>query len=316
MLGLPLRVLKGSGALLLVVLGGCGGRTSAVDSDAFGTDQPASGATSAGGTSTGGTSTGGTSTGGSGAKPGTGATGGATGTAGTAGAGGSSGAAMGGSGATGGTGASTGSAGTQAGGAASGGAAGTASGGASGVSPYNFTNCTNYCISAGQGPCPSGLSTIDCIQSCMNELNDQTLICQTYGQALLSCLTTVYKNSTSCNQVDQLTFAKCSGQALQYQACATPGIDPPPPPPPPPPLNCSSSGSNSNGSCTLNLKCSSGVYYTVSCVESSGNQSNCWCGANLPDGSLSSSSVGLNESVTYACYDSLAACGFPQLGAK
>jgi hypothetical protein len=66
----------------------------------------------------------------------------------------------------------------------------------------------------------------------------------------------------------------------------------------------------------LNLKCTNGAYYTVSCTQTSANQSSCTCNASLPDGAATGAGFGLNENASFACYDSLATCGFPQIDLK
>ena len=149
----------------------------------------------------------------------------------------------------GGTGAGVGTGGSAQGGTPSAGSAGSASGGATSVDPFG---CTNYCSLFTQGPCPSGLSNDECMSSCVSELRSQTAQCQATASSLLSCLTTVYKNSKSCNQVDALSFAKCSTLAQAYQGCVNvpPPPPDPPPAPPPPPLGCATASSNSGRMCT------------------------------------------------------------------
>jgi len=300
--GLPSGLYKGFGGLLLTALAACGGRSSPMDPDGttIEANQPTGGSTSDGGSSAAGS--GATATGaatGTGGKPGVPAGGSA--------AGGSSGAGTAGRNPSGGA----SSAGTSAGGGA-----GTA--GAGGTSSSIFTNCSIYCNVAAQGPCPDGISNPECLSSCVNELSAQAPPCQTNGAALLRCLTAVYTNSHSCSEVDQLSLAKCSAQLTAYQNCVQPSIQPPPPPPPipAPMVTCSSSGSSTNGICNLDVKCTSGAYYTVSCYQTGPAQSNCTCSASLPNGTGTGANFGLNENSTFACYDSLATCGFPEIGAK
>jgi hypothetical protein len=81
-------------------------------------------------------------------------------------------------------------------------------------------------------------------------------------------------------------------------------------------VTCSSSGSSDNGTCNLDVKCTGGAYYTVFCDQTSSAQSTCTCSASFPDGSGTGASFSLNENATFACYDSLSTCGFPEIGAK
>jgi len=293
-------MLKGSGALVLALLSGCGARSSTLESDAVSVEPnlPASG-------STGSPATG---SGGSGAKGGAGgsgtATGGKAGAAPTAGAPG------------------TGIAGsTPSGGASSAGAStgGAASGGGAGIDPYAYNRCTNYCSTTTKGQCPTNISPAECVSSCVNELSGQSLECQKIAATLLDCLTAAYQNSDSCDQFDNLSVVKCASLGVSYQSCAGAGVDPvpTPAPDPSPAPTCSSSGSSSNGSCTLDVKCDNGAYYAVNCFEATPSQSSCTCKASLPGGSgVGVGGFSLNESVTFACYDSLASCGFPQIGAQ
>ena len=302
--GLLSRTSKGFGALLLAALAACGGRSSPIDPDAvtIAANQPSE-TTSGGGTgATSGNSATGSATA-SGGKSGVPAGGSATGAASGVGTAGSS---------------STPSGGSSSGGSSSGGAgaAGAATGGSTSTEPSFVRSCNSYCSVAAQGPCPSGISSTECLASCVNELSRQTLLCQTYGEGLLRCLTAVYTNSNSCGEVDQLSLAKCSSQFTTYQNCSGPGSTPVPPPTPTPMVTCSSSGSSSNGKCNLDVKCTSGAYYTVSCYQTGPEQSNCTCNASLPNGTGTGANFGLNENSTFACYDSLATCGFPDIGAK
>ena len=280
-------LLKGFGALLLIVLAGCGGRSSMLDPDAVSVEanQPAGGSTASPGSSTVG----------SGAKTGAGATGSAAAPRDKVPTGGSAGSGNAGS---------TPTPGER-------GAAGAASGGASGFDPVTIGACNDYCIAGTQGPCPSLSSAAECASSCSSELLSQTLACQKLGSTLLSCLTTVYKNSNSCSEVDQLSAAKCSALFASYQGCVAPTPDPMPTQ-----LACSSSGSSSNGKCGLKVECTSGAYYTVSCSQTSPDQSSCTCNSIFPNGSGTGANFFLDENATFACYDSLATCGFPQVGAK
>jgi len=296
--GLRLRVLEGFGTLVLAVLAGCGGRSSVLepDSASIAANQPAGGST---------------------ATPPPNASVGATGNASSSGGkglptGGNSGVPAGGR-------SSSGSAGSAAAGGSisgAGGAAGSASGGSAGLDSAAFSKCDDYCTASAQPrPCPSGFSPLECTSSCTSELSAYGPECQGLGIALLDCLTTVYKHSSSCSEVDRLSLAKCSALFTSYQACVAPTPHPVPTPDPPPLLTCSSSGSSSNGKCSLDVKCTSGAYYSVSCYQTGADQSTCTCNASFPDGSASGGNFGLNENASFACYDSLATCGFPQVGA-
>jgi len=307
--GLPLRLLRGSGALFLAVLGACGGRTSALEPDAYG-NQPTDGATNDAGTGAGGSKGGSTAAGGSTAKGGSTAAGGTAAASGSAATGGTTpvaGAA--GKAGSGGTGAGVGTGGSAQAGAPSAGSAGSASGGATSVDPFG---CTNYCSLFTQGPCPSGNSNDECTSSCVSELRSQTAQCQATASSLLSCLIAVYQNSNSCNQVDTLSLAKCSTLAQAYQGCIIVPPPPPDPPPPPPPLGCATASSNSGRMCSIDMKCRNGTYYSVYCYEFDKYQSTCTCQVNYPDGSASGSSIGLSEGSQFACQDALSSCGFPQ----
>ncbi|MEI9940686.1 MAG: hypothetical protein WDO69_26020 [Pseudomonadota bacterium] len=295
--GLPFRLLKGSGALLVAVLAGCGGRSSTLDSDDVNVEpsQPDGGSTGNAAPGAGGGAGHGPAPvptpGDKGGSPSGGAT--SVGSAGSAPAGGAS-------------------------------SAGAASGGASAVDPATYSSCNNYCSAVTQSPCPNGLAPDQCTSSCLSDLGAQSLECQKTGQVLIDCLITVFKNSDGCAQVEDLTAAKCSGLLTSYQSCSRPIPDPMPAPLPTPvpipgPLpaqTCSSSGSSGNGTCNLDVKCDSGAYYSVYCSQTSPAQSSCTCSASFADGSGSGSVFGLNENATFACYDSLATCGFPQTGLK
>ena len=147
----------------------------------------------------------------------------------------------------------------------------------------------------------------------MSEVGAQSPSCQKNAEGLLNCITKAYQNSTSCGEFDQLAGAKCSALSDKYQRCV--GIGTPPVLTPPEPA-CSSSGSSSNGTCSLTVKCTNGAFYDVACSQTSPASSDCTCTANLPTGAATQAGFGLNESTTFACYDSLVTCGFPQIGAK
>jgi len=290
----------------LALLSGCGARSSTLDPEAYtvepnlpasgSTGSPASGAGGAGSKGSGAAPSG-TGTGGKAGGPATG-----TGAAGGSPAGGTpaGGASMGGTG------------GSSTGGAA--GAGGATQAGAAGVDPYVYSRCTNYCSATTQGRCPTSVSLGECLGSCVTEVSSRSPECQKNAASLLDCLTAAYQNSNSCSQFDELAYAKCSGWAASYQGCADYPAPTPVPDPSPAPT-CSSSGNSSNGSCSLDVKCDNGAYYSVRCYEGSPAQSNCSCKASLPGGpGVGVVGFNLNESVTFACYDSLATCGFPQIG--
>src|SRR4051812_26522927 len=192
--GLPIRLLQGSGSLLLVLLAGCGGRSSTLADDQTTTlepNQPSGGSGSSGSD------------------------------AGTAGKGG---AANGGKGGTSGVaGAAGGTGGSPSGGAATGGSPGTL--------PLPATTCTNYCSAITQGACPSTAPPDECIGSCTNVLNGQSSQCQSAGTVLIECMRSAYQQSNSCAEVNQLTSTKCAELSQQYQRCiGTAAPDPGPMP--------------------------------------------------------------------------------------
>ena len=348
--GLPFRVLEGFGVFSLAVLAACGGRSSTLEDDALtaaeanqpsggssgaasngaggtaahgnvGNSGPATGgkggsptAGAAGAAASSGTPSGGASYGGvagvgtGGATPSGGASSGGAAGIGTAGAAPSGGASSGGA-------AGVGTAGASSGGAAGVGAAGGASsGGAAGAGSSFYGSCANYCTVTSHGPCPNSLSRDECAWSCIREVSQQSPACQSNANALLDCLSTAYQNSTSCSQFDELAYAKCSAFSATYQRCAKSSGSHPPEPEPEP--TCTSSGNITSNSCSLNMKCTNGAYYSVSCAQTSAATSDCTCVATLPGGASSSAGFGLNESTTFACSDGLATCGFPQIGAQ
>ena len=313
------------------------------DGVTFSANQPGDGGSSGRGTSTGGKSgsgsgnqgagaTGGAATGTAGVGPSggnsssgssTGGTGtGQGGTSGGSSTGGAGGAAQAGSGgsSTGGS-AQAGSSGSSTGGSAQAGSSGSATGGAAqgggtALDPYARSVCNDYCKATSQIPCPgTSFPFLQCTSACINEVIHSPQ-CQKPAEILLSCLTTVYQNSKTCSQADELSAAKCSALSAAYQDCVSANPDPVPPPVPPPPSLCSSYGSSSSsGNCDLGVKCDNGAYYKVSCAQSSSVASSCTCFSGSADGTSTGSSFNLNESVAFACYDSLAVCGFPQFGA-
>ncbi|HYQ41417.1 MAG TPA: hypothetical protein VER11_05610 [Polyangiaceae bacterium] len=293
--GLRFSWLQGFGFSFFALLAACGGRSSTLDPDGVYLEpsRPSGGSTSQ-------------PAGGSGAKAGVGA-GGATSTGGKSGvptpAGGSS--ASGGT-AGAGVGTSTGSAG----------ASGTASGGSAGLDPTTFAYCTAFCNVSTQGACPSGTTSAECSAQCASELAGESPECRQIASSFLACLTTAYEKSRNCTEVDQSSVGACSKWAEAYSSCLAPAPVPTPAPDPMPQPTCSSSGSSSNGKCNLDVKCATGAYYSVSCYQTGSAQSNCTCNASLPNGSGTGANFALNETTTFACYDSLAACGFPQIGAK
>ncbi|HKO52394.1 MAG TPA: hypothetical protein VJV79_32025 [Polyangiaceae bacterium] len=297
--------------MLLAALAACGGRSSTLDTDGMAADpsQSTSGSpgsanagkpgvgkppTSGGGVTGGGasgTGTGGTSGTGTGAVPGTG-TGGTSGT---------------GTGAVPGTG--TGGAAGAAGAVPAG---GSAQGGGTGTPAPTYRSCAEYCSTISQGVCPSGVSVDQCVLSCSAELNGQTARCQDGAINLLTCLTTAYRNSASCGDVEKRSGALCGGLSDYYQSCVGTGTNPIPPPVAAP--TCSTSGNSNNGRCTLDVKCDTGAYYSVLCHQTDSGQSSCTCKSGSVNGGSSLAVFNLNEGLTFACYDSLAACGFPQIG--
>ena len=313
------------------------------DGVTFSANQPGDGGSSGRGTSTGGKSgsgsgsqgagaTGGAATGTAGVGPSggnsssgssTGGTGtGQGGTSGGSSTGGAGGAAQAGSGgsSTGGA-AQAGSSGSSTGGSAQAGSSGSSTGGAAqgggtALDPYARSVCNDYCKATSQIPCPgTSFPFLQCTSACINEVIHSPQ-CEKPAEILLSCLTTVYQNSKTCSQADDLSAAKCSALSAAYQDCVSANPDPVPPPVPPPASACSSYGSSSSsGNCDLGVKCDNGAYYKVSCAQSSSVASSCTCFSSSADGTSTGSSFNLNEGVAFACYDSLAVCGFPQFGA-
>ena len=296
---LPSLLLKNSAALVLAVLGGCGGRTE-YDPYEFGYGpSPASSAPT-------GSSSGGRAmippVGGTAASP---AAGGSPATGGSSTpAGGAPNVGTGGSGPI-----PIPSAG--AGGTAGAGIAGAATGGFGGLDPALVSNCADFCKSNVSGSCPSMVSVADCRTTCEGELGTRSWQCQQIAIEALACLTTVYNNSKSCSDFERYSAAKCAGIVAKYDDC----VSSTPVPTPATPV-CSLSGSLTDKSCTRFVKCDVGVSYSASCSETSTKQSVCSCSTFSPDGAGSGSTFVLNEPVTFACEDTFAACGFPQSGIK
>src|SRR6478736_1973349 len=293
--GLRASLLKGLGASLFI-LAGCGGRTSALDPEAVyvepsqpsGTagagnsgSKPSPSAGSAGAINTPPIGKGGTPAGNPGAAAGS--TGGSTSTP-------SNNPNMPPP-----TGASTGAIGE---------------GGASALDPWVIAKCNDFCNSDTQAPCPTSPSSADCTDTCQRELlATGSQVCQKYGGAVLECMTTVYKNSSNCNDVDRLSTAKCSSQFESYQSCAVDA--------PPGTSTCSTSSIVSDTTCYLDLECGSRGHFSVYCSEGARpDQSNCNCYGRFLDGSGFTSNVGLSDSVSFACVDVLGLCGIPQAGLK
>jgi hypothetical protein len=158
-----------------------------------------------------------------------------------------------------------------------------------------------------------------CTSSCTSELGSSDL-CLQLGQAVMSCYLPIFERMRGrCANIDQIVANQCGTQLEQFQQCsdlptpAPPPIPiPPPPPPPPPAADCSSSGSTSALSCNLTSKCVDGSFYVVDCKQLSPDLSSCTCTA----GNSNSGSGGqftLNESVAFACYDGVSACGGPAI---
>lgn len=283
--GLRLRLLNGFGTSLLAALAACGGRSSTLDPDSIGfsPNQPSGGSAADPGA------------GGSAATP-------SVGTSGTS---------------------SVGNGGQPVGGNTSNGAAGgaaqgghSASGGSTSIEPDIIEACTRYCNAQAQGPCPEQIPRSNCVASCEGELLGRGPQCRSIARSLLGCLSMAYESSSTCLEPEQLIGAKCSNWLAGYRSCADDRApEPVPMPKPSTQLTCSSSGNSSNGKCNLDVKCTNGAAYSVRCYETSPDQSNCSCDARLPNGTGSGAGFGLNEGATFACYDSLATCGFPQIGA-
>jgi hypothetical protein len=319
---LPSVLLRGSTALLLAVLAGCGGRTTfepadfgpAAPSPADSTSSGGSGAVTSSGGSMAVTSSGGsvavTSSGGDGffsmGKPATSTGGSASGGARSFGAGGT--AVIAGWGGVAGYGI-----------AGWGGVAGYGTdvgmsfvpwGGTGSLDPEVLTdNCDGFCKADITSACPTMSSFAECKKQCISELASRSPQCQFVGIDLLGCLYGVYQNNDCSNNFDQLARARCAGDQDAYQRCIATSTAPGP--------TCGTSGHfDDNGNCTLLAKCGDGAHYNVSCSLTSSFKSDCSCSAVFADGTSTTVGFTLVERSTAACENTLAACGFPGLGLK
>ncbi|HET7540291.1 MAG TPA: hypothetical protein VFK05_10490 [Polyangiaceae bacterium] len=277
--------MRGSTALLLALLGGCGGRTTFQPDDPPLSIEPAvAGASSRGSDGSAGTTSGV-------GKP----------TTPVAPAGGSGSGGARNFGGSGGTRPSTGVGGF-------GGSAGRPDGLVQNIA----IECSDYCDAAAQAPCPSWVQGPDCLRQCDEELGPRCWVCQRAGANVLSCLLVAFVNSDNCADIERIVETRCAGLPETYQSCVDPK-----PTPKPTPSSCASSGSLDNGNnCTLNVKCDTGAYYQASCFATKPFESSCSCVARSPDGSSTSVDFSLNEQGALACEDTLAACGFPTSGLK
>ncbi len=156
------------------------------------------------------------------------------------------------------------------------------------------------------------------MSSCTSELGASAL-CLQLGQAVISCFLPLIEGSgPQCSAIDMYSQLRCSQQLDQFQQqqCSDSATPPPLPVPVPPQIpepaaNCSSAGSTTGVTCDLTSKCVDGTYYTVNCKQGSPTETFCTCQAGNGSGASAGGGFTLNESVAFACYDAVSACGGP-----
>jgi len=156
------------------------------------------------------------------------------------------------------------------------------------------------------------------VSSCTSELGASPL-CLQLGQAVINCfLPFIQGGGQRCNNVDTYAQAQCAQQLDQFQQCSDSATPTPTPVPVPVPLpipepaaNCSSAGSSTGVTCDLTSKCVDGTYYMVNCKQGSPTESFCTCQTGNGSGASAGGGFTLNESVAFACYDAVSACGGP-----
>ncbi len=201
-------------------------------------------------------------------------------------------------------------AGSSAGGAAGnaqGGSAGSAAGGPSsggmsgGTGARTQTLCLDYCGALLHGPCPMQFGgDMDCFTSCTGGLTIGNDACLELGSQMLSCINRVLEKPPSqCSNLLDNAQTLCEPQIFLFTQCSQSV--------PPTAFSCESSGGGTSNGCNATTKCNDGSYYTAQCMSVGDGLSNCTC----TSGSGPSASLTLNESLSYACQDALAACGAP-----
>jgi hypothetical protein len=278
------------GALCVVAMAGCGGRTSmlaADDDPGFGSSEPNGGSPGVSGSPS---TTHPTPSGGATGTP----AGGATSTpAGGATAGGSSGIA---------------------------GAPSSGSGGEAGTFTGNaVAACSNFCGQAAMSNCSDQFGNYpDCVNNCSSELGSSPL-CLQLGQAVMNCFLPYFRNNFGrCLDINDYLATICAPQLAQFQQCSGSDVPTPAPVPTPVPLplptpapsTCSTMGSTSAVTCDLTSKCMDGSYYMVNCKQSSQGDSSCTCQSGNAMGG-GAAAFSLHESVAFACYDGISTCGGP-----
>jgi len=208
-----------------------------------------------------------------------------------------------------------------AGGATTGGSSGIAgapssgTGGSTGTTGSAAAACSNFCAQATNNCAGQFGNYPDCLSSCTGELGASAL-CLQLGQAVINCfLPLIQGGGRRCGNIDNYAQAQCAQQLEQFQQCSgsapTPVPVPVPLPVPVPAADCSSAGSSTAVTCDLTSKCADGTYYMVNCKQGSPNESFCTCQTGNGSGASAGGGFTLNESVAFACYDGVSACGGP-----
>ncbi len=266
-------------ALPLLVMIGCGARTTIDQSDydeagwgasggVAGTGANGSGATGSGATGSGATGSGATSTGG--VSNGGASTGGSISTGGSVSVGG----------------------GTTAG---SGGVAG-----GDGMPGPLKEACQNFCAPY-VAVCPGEYTSAEqCALECRANLVDSSKPCKRASADALDCLGASIVTSLSCDQAILAAYNACADLIAATDKCDD-GSQPPPDPGP----GCSGTESSSPEICSLTVTCGSQTYST-NCYYVSDQSSYCEC-KGPSSGSGFEADISLDQACTYAAQY----CGFP-----
>lgn len=252
------------GVVTVAIIAGCGGRTSTLDSDVYGTGISNVGDDDDDSGSGGSIASGGMTSIGVAGKPGTGAT-------------------------------------TGVGGAIGTGAAPTGTGGktASGADPsLSVAPCQAYCPGYGV-ECQSRLNGQECYPACQSEVNSFGPKCQRLGIQALKCLTPFFKaDRMTCDADVNRGLTKCGKIVANFEQCKE-SVSPSKPPtmttPPSMPTmptgphvdinTCPADGSSSGNNCLMNFQCSGGPY-VVFCDGNSASGFSCTCVS--PNGTINS----------------------------
>ncbi len=276
------------GALCLVLVAGCGGRTSAL----VGQDTSTNSALPSGS---------------DGDTGGHGGTGGALNSSTSpASAGGTAVVGNGGAVSTPSAGApSTGGSPSSNGGAPSSGGSSAAAGSAGGTAVAQ--TCTQFCDQLQNSGCPDSFGPpAVCTNQCAGSLaaNDA---CTPLGKAVLDCYAPIFKaNAGHCSSIEADAITTCAVQLKAFQSCTGAAtLDPTQMMG----AGCASSGSVSAATCNVSTSCGDGSFYVVNCVQSTRNHSVCTCSSTT---GLNTKFV-LNEALDVACVDGSAMCGVPTL---